>query len=331
MALSADLIGTRVVVRAVVPGETGPSGGPAMRDILGVLRSWGPEALSVERADGLVETVRHADVVTGKPVPPRASARHRIPAADLQRICARGWQAPLTRRIGDWLLRAAGGFTGRANSALVAGDPGRPFDDALRKVAAFYADNALPVLAQVVVDSAEHDLLVDHGWTSARPSQPDTIVQVGSVAMARRRRPREQWAEGVEIGPSPTDTWIAHYGRSRQAGLDIVRGVLASGEQTAFARVGDPIIGIGRAVVIEDWVGLSAVEVEPDQRGRGVGTAVVAALLEWGASLGARSAYLQALANNDAALALYEPFGFRTHLRYKYLRPSESSESPEST
>jgi N-acetylglutamate synthase len=324
MALSADLVGMRVVVRVLVPGETAPSGRPAMRDILGVLRSWGAETLSVERADGLVETVRRADVVTGKPVPPRASARHRIPAADLQRICARGWQAPRTLPLGEWLLRAARGFTGRANSALVAGDPGQPLDDALREVSAFYADNALPALAQVVVGSAEDSLLADHGWTRARPSQADALVQVASVAMARRHRAQGPWADAVEIDPSPTDAWIDRYGRSLQTDRDVVRSVLASGDQTAFAHVGDPIIGIGRAVVTDDWVGLSAVEIDPGRRGQGIGTAVVAALLEWGASLGARSAYLQALADNDAALALYERFGFRTHHAYKYLRPPES-------
>ena len=36
---------------------------------------------------------------------------------------------------------------------------------------------------------------------------------------------------------------------------------------------------------------------------------------------GARSAYLQTVPGNDAALALYEPFGFVTPHSYKYLRP----------
>ena len=43
----------------------------------------------------------------------------------LERAAARHWQAPETERLGEWLLRAAAGFTGRANSALPLGDPGR--------------------------------------------------------------------------------------------------------------------------------------------------------------------------------------------------------------
>lgn len=39
----------------------------------------------------------------------------------LERDAARHWQAPDTEPLGEWLLRAAGGFTGRANSALPQG------------------------------------------------------------------------------------------------------------------------------------------------------------------------------------------------------------------
>jgi ribosomal protein S18 acetylase RimI-like enzyme len=322
MALSADLVGTRIVVRVRIPGETGPSGGPAMRDVIGVLTAWDATQLSVERADGVVETVRHADVVTGKPVPPRASVRQRVPAAELQRICARGWQAPRTEELGDWLLRAAGGFTGRANSALVAGDPGMPLDDALRAVVAFYADSALPALAQVVVDSTEDASLTDRGWTRARPGYAAAVVQVASVAIARRHRPAAHDVPQVDIDAAPSDRWVARYGRSREADADTVRRVLRSGDETAFARVGDPIIGIGRAVLTDDWVGLSAVEVDPGRRREGIGSAVVATLLEWAASRGARSAYLQTVPDNIAAIALYEPFGFVTHHAYRYLRPA---------
>src|SRR5919202_9781 len=150
MALSADDVGARVIVRVRVPGETGPSGGPALRDVLGVLTEWESAHLSVRRRDGVVETLRQDEIVAAKPIPPQASIRQPIAAAELQRISARGWQAPHTAALGDWLLRAAGGFTGRANSALIAGDPGRTVGDALADVAAFYADHGLPPLAQVV-------------------------------------------------------------------------------------------------------------------------------------------------------------------------------------
>ena len=41
------------------------------------------------------------------------------------------------------MLRAAGGFTGRANSVLPLGDPGRPLPDAVRAAEAWYAERGL--------------------------------------------------------------------------------------------------------------------------------------------------------------------------------------------
>ena len=69
MTLSAADVGHRVVVRRVLAGETGPSGGPALTDVIGVLESWGEE-LAVRRRDGTLVVIRRADVVAGKRVPP---------------------------------------------------------------------------------------------------------------------------------------------------------------------------------------------------------------------------------------------------------------------
>ena len=68
-------------------------------------------------------------------------------------------------------------------------------------------------------------------------------------------------------------------------------------------------------------MGLQAVEVAPAHRRRGLATRIVETLLDWGASYGALSAYLQTVADNAAAARLYEAYGFVTHHTYRYLRP----------
>ena len=47
-------------------------------------------------------------------------------------------------QLGSWLLRADGGFTGRANSALPLGDPGLPLAGAVDEVEAWYRARGLP-------------------------------------------------------------------------------------------------------------------------------------------------------------------------------------------
>lgn len=321
MALRPEHVGRRVVVRRMVAGERGPSGGPAMTDVLGVLDAFTEATLLIRRDDGELVTVDRADVVAGKPVPPRTVACDRISPDDLQLVCAAGWQAPVQERLGSWILRAGGGFTGRANSVLPVGDPGVPLDDALERVHDFYARAGLPPQAEVIVGSEVMAALLARSWTQARPDQADALVQVARVAEARRASRRPTGSHEVSLRSRPNDDWLRRYGRSTGASPDVVRSVLLGSEQVTFAQVGEPAVAVGRAVVTGDWVGLYAVEVEPERRGGGLGSAVVNALLEWGAANGARSAYLQVLADNGAGLALYAPHGFRTHHSYRYLAP----------
>lgn len=73
--LHPGLVGQRVVVRRLLPGERGPSGAPALADVLGVLSAWGEHEISVRREDGTVVTVPRVEIVAGKSVPPRPVPR----------------------------------------------------------------------------------------------------------------------------------------------------------------------------------------------------------------------------------------------------------------
>ena len=75
--LGPHCVGRRVVVRHVLRGSTGPSGGPALTDVLGVLESWDDDLLTVRTAEDVVVEIAVADVVAGKPVPPRPPVRGR--------------------------------------------------------------------------------------------------------------------------------------------------------------------------------------------------------------------------------------------------------------
>ncbi|MBJ7452030.1 MAG: GNAT family N-acetyltransferase, partial [Blastococcus sp.] len=67
----------------------------------------------------------------------------------LEEIAARTWRGLEEERLGDWLLRAGGGFSGRANSALVVGNAPGPLADAVASVARWYATRDLPPKAQL--------------------------------------------------------------------------------------------------------------------------------------------------------------------------------------
>lgn len=317
MTIDATNIGKRMVVRYVV-GGTGPSGGPAMTDVVGRVLALDEEKVTVEKRDGSTVDVDLAAVVAAKIVPAspvRSRRAFTISADNLTRITSRGWPAVVSEALGEWELRAAGGFTGRANSVAVHGDPGVPFAEAVARVVSFYEDHRLPPLAQVVAGSAGEKLFLDAGWSPVEGRPGGAIVQVAGLA------------DRPEIGPSSvgdtvvdddvTDEWLRRYHRVDDHAA--ARAVLEGPATVGFLSIGNPIVAIGRVVVTGEWAGLACMEVAPDARRQGLATHIVEASIAWARQRGADKAYLQTVTGNDAAIALYKPYGFRTHHTYLYL------------
>jgi N-acetylglutamate synthase len=69
MPIDVSHIGRRVVIRSLVRGEKGPSGGPLMTDVIGLLREYGDGVAVVERRDGSLIRVAIEDIVAAKPLP----------------------------------------------------------------------------------------------------------------------------------------------------------------------------------------------------------------------------------------------------------------------
>jgi N-acetylglutamate synthase len=288
--LGPHVVGQRVVVRRLVRGETGPSGGPAMTDVLGTCEAYADGVLVVRPEAGDPVTIALADVVSGKPVPPRGSVRDRVPARTAQLRGSALFPDLVTEPLGGvedgWVLRDSASATARrANSVLAFGPSG--VDDDVERVVAHYARPVAAVLA----DSPEAERLAGLGWVP-ESVDADTLFQVAGTAQVARA------LRGVDDGE--------------------VEVREADGLAVATAAGG---AASGVAAYADDWVGFRSLEVAPTHRRRGLALAVMAALVGWGAERGATTAYLQVLADNEPALGLYERLGFRTHHRYRYLTP----------
>ena len=138
--------------------------GETFTDTVGVLTSWDGGVLLITRRSGERVRIPEASLVAGKVVP-SAPARRRGPSAsyeELARVASRGWQPEERERLGDWELRAAAGFTRRANSVLPLGDPGVPLDEALALVRDWYAARGLPAYVQTATGAeGTQELLPD--------------------------------------------------------------------------------------------------------------------------------------------------------------------------
>lgn len=323
--LGPHCLGVRVVVRHVVPGETGPSGGPALTDVLGVLVDWGRSTLTVRREDGSDTVVDRATVVAGKPVPPRPPVRLRVPLEVVERRAVEGWPPVEREGLGDWLLRASGGFSARANSALLLGDPGVPWDEALATVVGFYRARDLLPRVQTMSGSAEEARLEAAGWVNAPGYDVPVTVRLAGVAGVRRALARLAPDVDVTLHDRLTPAWLAVDERARQHGA-AARAVLEGPDRVRFATVleGGSTLAKGRASLsdgTELWVGLTDLWVSPTHRRGGLSAAVLGSLLAWAAEQGATTAYLQVRLDNAAALELYDRLGFVEHHTYRYLTP----------
>ncbi|MEU6121731.1 GNAT family N-acetyltransferase [Streptomyces sp. NPDC047123] len=291
-------------------------------DTVGVLTSWDDGVVLITRRNG--ETVRIAEdtLVAGKVVP-AAPARRRGPAAsypELARVSARAWRPVESERLGEWELRAAGGFTRRANSVLPLGDPGLPLDAALARVRAWYTARELPAYVQTATGAEGTQELLgaaleERGWAREATAElhVGALAPVGDLAAD---------ADRVELSRTFDGAWLRRYKRFGLPGPHVLE-VLASGPSVWFASVpgnGGAPAAIGRCVVDGRWAGFMAVEVDPEHRRRGLATAVMTALARQALSEGASAAWLQVEADNDGARALYGGMGFAAHHAYHHYR-----------
>ena len=288
--LGPHVVGQRIVVRHLLPDGRAT-------DVLGTCTAWGDGTLTIDR-DGPPDRAGPvvfalADVVTGKPVPPRASVRARVPARSVEEHVAALWTEIETEPLGEWLLRASpphgGRLRRRGNSALAMDEPGIGWGDAVWRVREFYAAREQPAYIQVQRGSSVERTLAPLGFTSL--GDGDAHAQLAPVAQALRSVRRSAPDVAAEVDESPTSATVR----------------LDSGAAT------------GRAVLSGDWVLVEGLVVDPGHRRRGLATAVLADLLDWGASRGATTAMLHVETDNTGAIALYERHGFVTHHTNRYL------------
>jgi ribosomal protein S18 acetylase RimI-like enzyme len=248
-----------------------------------------------------------------------------ISADELEQRAAGTWRAPRFERLGDWLLRAAEGFTGRANSALAAGDPGRPLPQAVEAVCAWYA--GLGQRAMIAVPfgmegpAGELDGLLDAlGWS--RRDGPAIVMTAGPAAIAGLAPSSAPTAliSPVQVADAPDEAWLGMYHYRGQKLPPVARRLLVSAPWQAFASVREDgqTIAIGRVAADAGWAGITAIETDPRHRRRGLATAVTVALATLAVEHGATGLYLQVEDGNAAARTLYEGMGFAGHHRYHY-------------
>ncbi|MDR1712414.1 MAG: GNAT family N-acetyltransferase [Propionibacteriaceae bacterium] len=86
------------------------------------------------------------------------------------------------------------------------------------------------------------------------------------------------------------------------------------------------IRGVVTGHVVADVADVDRVIVAPDSWRQGIGSALMAAIMEWAGKAGAERLLLEVDAHNEAAIALYHSFGFQTlSFRADYYGPGSDA------
>jgi ribosomal protein S18 acetylase RimI-like enzyme len=234
---------------------------------------------------------------------------------DLERAAALHWQAPETEPLGEWRLRAAAGFTGRANSALPVGDPGLPLAEAVTAVEDWYRRRDLRpmiVLPQGAAPDPLENLLAERSWV---PRPGPAFVMTADIADIPAS------PGDVELSSEPDAAFLGLYRYRGQDLPPIARTLMMSAPWQAFGAIcrDGRAVACGRISVAGDWAALTAVEVDPACQRQGLGVAITAALAAAAADRGASRVLLQVETGNVPARALYSRCGFRESHRYHYM------------
>ena len=240
----------------------------------------------------------------------------------LEAVGFRAWPAASVQYDGSWLCRLTAGHPSRRLNSVNPLDPSdtRDMEIRLEKAAKRFADYGRPLLVrQTPLAPPELIALMDAaGWGDVGR----TVVMTATLADL----PRD---EGLDHLPS-RDVGRFVDARIRVAGDDpalkpglteIINAIKPEAGLFIFEEPDFGPTAVTIAVQDNDMAGILQLGVAEERRDQGLGSAILNASLRWAKLKGARQAWAQVEANNEAGRALHARAGFRDVYEYSYRGP----------
>jgi len=247
---------------------------------------------------------------------------------DPLRIEEAGLNALQTQRqlfFDGWVLRLSPAKAKRARSVNPHFGSSLPLDAKIRRCETLYAAHSLPALFRMTPFAQPKNLAASLDRRGYEVFDP-TLVQLIALDGVRNVEARRD----IElVRPSLTD-FVESIGELRRSSPTERAAHLERlcctplALYALLARVDGRAVACGQVAIDDGLAGIYDMMTVDECRGRGLGTAIVRALLQWAKEQGAMHAFLQVNADNEAALAVYRRFGFETTYTYHYrARPGE--------
>jgi ribosomal protein S18 acetylase RimI-like enzyme len=182
----------------------------------------------------------------------------------------------------------------------------------------FYASMGLPAIFKMTKASLPADL---DSHLEARGYQKEALT---SVQVLDLRTGGYQAAENIHLTSEDTKEWHAafahmnHVNENHRATHENILHAILSNKCYASIHADDHTLGCGLGVSHAGYLGIFDIVIDPDHRRRGLGIALMNALLSWGQEQGVDNAYLQVMRDNELAMRLYKKLGFQEIYQYWY-------------
>ena len=307
----AAAIGARVTVR--LHEATG-----GFRDIVGILQRCGDGVNELLNSKGQMISFSEDEIAIWReirPLPDRAGmgAPFSLRIQELEHLSDLTWPADEIEEIGKWRLRISDGFTMRANSVLPIGaapfgEPNLDIEKAVDEVVKIYQAKGLTPTFTLPLPLYEEldNYLAGLGWKVKIGAEylvndiPDNLDLVSADFQ-------------IVITSEPTPEWLA-----LQSDHQLERIMRNYPAHYAEIKFDNQTVAIGRIATFGKWSLATRVFVNPEFRGKGIGTLLMRALMAAAKGDGATKVGLQVDSENGAGLALYKSMGFRFHHFYNY-------------
>ncbi|MFV0298239.1 MAG: GNAT family N-acetyltransferase [Hyphomicrobiaceae bacterium] len=239
--------------------------------------------------------------------------------ADIEQAAVRSWPALESEAIDGWLARCSSGGSTRANTVSAlrysGGDPER----SLAAVEDFY--RARGVAARFTMTEVDQPpgldgLLAARGWR--RSGEHVTMVKPIELLPAGKMADPPNLT--IRLDDDPTSSWLGIYldritENRRAAAPRIIAGVPRPRIFLSCMRDGT-VIGSGLTVIDGPLASVQCMATSRSSSRTGAARLILEHIQVVAAAQGCRALYLQAEAENIAALTLYQSEGFHVAGRY---------------
>ena len=237
----------------------------------------------------------------------------------IETAALKAWPGLEVAHDGSWVLRAANGYTKRANSVQSF----NPADDdaiaaRLQRAAHWFGARGLPAIFRVtpLAGTKLREELAASDWEALEPSQ----------TLAMTLEPSSGADPRLLLTPPTDPQWLDVQARLRGYDGATRERLRSLGSAIAAPAIGAVLVVDGSpvataiAVVADHMAYTGNVITAAGERGRGYGTALMRGIHTWAVGHGARFAAINMVADNAPAQRLYAAVGYTHHYDYHYAR-----------